>query len=225
MPRPDTAHTDRSAARASRPAARASRRRLAGPITALAAALLGLALLASAAACGGSESAPTDSAGAVSPAASGAPVAGVTETATFAAGCFWGVEEHFAALPGVVDVVVGYTGGTSEDPTYEQVCAHTTGHAEAARVEFDPDVITYEELVESFFAMHDPTTLDRQGPDVGDQYRSAVFFHTPRQEATARAVLRRLEEAGVYDDPIVTEITPAGPFWRAEDYHQDYFAR
>jgi len=190
---------------------------------ALALALLGVALAGLAAACGGAGA--VESSGAVSPAPSREPVAGRTEIATFAAGCFWGAEAHFTDLPGVVDAVSGYTGGATAEPTYEQVCSGETGHAEAVRVEYDPDVITYEELVESFFGMHDPTTPDRQGPDVGTQYRSAVFFHTPRQEATARAVTERLEQAGAFDDPIVTEIAAAGPFWRAEDYHQDYFVR
>lgn len=200
--------------------------------------LLGVALLGLAAACGGSGAAEPGEEGQVaesaacavpsasaSTAASLAPVAGRTEIATFAAGCFWGVEAHFAALPGVVDVVVGYTGGTTADPTYEEVCSDDTGHAEAVRVQYDPDVITYEELLEDFFDMHDPTTLDRQGPDMGPQYRSAVFFHTPGQEATARAVMGRVESARVYAAPIVTQIAPAGPFWRAEEYHQDYFER
>ncbi|MEE4275206.1 MAG: peptide-methionine (S)-S-oxide reductase MsrA [Thermoleophilia bacterium] len=143
--------------------------------------------------------------------------------ATFAAGCFWGVEAQFAAIPGVVDAVVGYTGGTTTEPTYEQVCSDTTGHAEAVRLQYDPEVVSYEQLVEAFFALHDPTTEDRQGPDVGSQYRSAIFFHTPQQEATARAVAARLAASGAYDDPIVTEIVPAGAFWRAEEYHQDYY--
>jgi peptide-methionine (S)-S-oxide reductase len=146
-------------------------------------------------------------------------------TATFAAGCFWGVETRFRGIPGVTDTEVGYTGGTTPDPTYEQVCSHRTGHAEAVRIEFDPDVVSYEGLVEAFFAMHDPTTLDRQGPDVGSQYRSAVFAHSPEQEATAGEVKERLERQGVYKRPIVTEIVPAGPFYRAEEYHQRYFER
>ncbi|HEY5170035.1 MAG TPA: peptide-methionine (S)-S-oxide reductase MsrA, partial [Thermoleophilia bacterium] len=108
-------------------------------------------------------------------------------TATFAAGCFWGVEQRFAALPGVNSTEVGYTGGTTSTPTYQQVCAHTTGHAEAVRLEYDPDTISYEELLAAFFGMHDPTQLNRQGPDVGDQYRSAVFFHAPEQEKSAQA--------------------------------------
>jgi|GEM_PF-1012186 len=150
-------------------------------------------------------------------------IAGRTEIATFAAGCFWGVEANFEAVPGVVGAVSGYTGGTTSDPTYEDVLTRTTGHAEAVRVEYDPDVVSYRRLVETFFAMHDPTTKDRQGPDVGDNYRSAIFFHTPEQERIATTVRDRLERAGAFDDPIVTEIEPAGPFWRAEDYHQDYY--
>jgi methionine-S-sulfoxide reductase len=146
-------------------------------------------------------------------------------TATFAAGCFWGVEARFAALSGVTSTEVGYTGGTAADPTYEQVCRHHTGHAEAVRLEYDPAVVTYEELLDAFFAMHDPTTKDRQGPDRGSQYRSAVFASTPEQEAAAREAVRRLTEESKYRRPIVTEIVPAGPWWRAEEYHQKYFAK
>jgi peptide-methionine (S)-S-oxide reductase len=194
------------------------------------AALLSLLVLLAVAGCGSGQASTaatcatqaTELTGSAATAAAG-ELTGRTEIATFAAGCFWGVEAHFATVPGVVDVVVGYTGGSTADPTYEEVCSHTTGHAEAVRVQFDPDVVSYEGLVESFFAMHDPTTEDRQGPDVGSQYRSAIFFHTPRQEAIATDVLERLERAGAYDDPIATEITPSGPFYRAEDYHQDYF--
>jgi len=148
-----------------------------------------------------------------------------TAVATFAAGCFWGVEARFAAIAGVIDAESGYTGGTTEGPTYEEVCSDATGHAEAVRLRYDPDVVSYEQLVEAFFAMHDPTTEDRQGPDVGSQYRSAIFFHSPRQEAVARAVTDRLGRSGTYGQPIVTELVPAGPFWRAEDYHQDYYGR
>ncbi len=146
-------------------------------------------------------------------------------TATFAAGCFWGVEAGFRALPGVIDTEVGYTGGHKDDPTYRQVCGHRTGHAEAVRVEYDPEKITYEQLVEAFFAMHDPTQLNRQGLDLGPQYRSAIFYHTPEQERTARAVRDRLEAAGTFRRPIVTEIVPAGPWWPAEEYHQRYLER
>ena len=146
-------------------------------------------------------------------------------TATFAAGCFWGVEQRFAALPGVTSTEVGYTGGTTSTPTYKQVCSHTTGHAEAVRLEYDPDTISYEELLAAFFGMHDPTQWNRQGPDVGDQYRSAVFFHTPEQEKSARAAVRQLTESGVFKRPIVTQIVAAPEWWRAEEYHQKYFEK
>ena len=146
-------------------------------------------------------------------------------TATFAAGCFWGVEQRFAGLPGVTSTEVGYTGGTTPHPTYEQVCSHTTGHAEAVRLEYDPERISYEELLAAFFGMHDPTQLNRQGPDVGDQYRSAVFFHTPEQENAARASVEQLTESGVFKRPIVTQIVAAPEWWRAEEYHQKYFAK
>ncbi len=146
-------------------------------------------------------------------------------TATFAAGCFWGVEARFAALPGVRSTEVGYTGGTTPDPTYRQVCAHRTGHAEAVRVEYEPSKISYETLLAAFFEMHDPTQLDRQGPDVGDQYRSAVFFHTPEQEQAAREAVLRLDQSGRYRRPVVTQIVPAAEWWRAEEYHQKYFEK
>ncbi|MGD0998176.1 MAG: peptide-methionine (S)-S-oxide reductase MsrA [Thermoleophilia bacterium] len=146
----------------------------------------------------------------------------MTQTATFAAGCFWGVEERFRKLPGVEDAEVGYTGGRTPDPSYEAVCTGTTGHAEAVRVTFDPQVIPYEQLVTAFFALHDPTTRDRQGPDVGRQYRSAIFAESPEQEQTARAVLERLQAQRDDHRQIVTEIAPATDFFRAEDYHQRY---
>jgi len=146
-------------------------------------------------------------------------------TATFAAGCFWGVEQRFGGLPGVTSTEVGYTGGTKPNPSYEQVCSHTTGHAEAVRLDYDPGRISYEELLAAFFGMHDPTQLDRQGPDVGDQYRSAVFFHTPEQERSARAAVDQLSESGVFKRPIVTQIVDASEWWPAEDYHQKYFAK
>lgn len=133
--------------------------------------------------------------------------------ATFAAGCFWGVEAAFRRLPGVTDVVVGYTGGTVENPTYEMVCTGKTGHAEAVRVTYDPSKVSYEELLSFFFSIHDPTTKNRQGPDVGSQYRSAIFYHTPEQEKAARAFIK---------GKIVTEVVPAGPFYKAEEYHQRY---
>ena len=146
-------------------------------------------------------------------------------TATFAAGCFWGVEQRFAALPGVTSTEVGYTGGTTAHPTYEQVCSHTTGHAEAVRLEYDSDKTSYEELLAAFFGMHDPTQWNRQGPDVGDQYRSAVFFHTPEQEKSAQAAVEQLTESGVFKRPIVTQIVAAPEWWRAEEYHQKYFEK
>ena len=142
--------------------------------------------------------------------------------ATFAAGCFWGVEAAFRRVPGVVDAAVGYTGGTLPNPTYRDVCSDRTGHAEAVEVVFDPARVTYEQLLDAFWAMHDPTTLNRQGPDHGSQYRSAIFFHGPEQEVAARASKERLGRSGRFPRPIVTEITPAGTFWRAEEYHQRY---
>jgi len=146
----------------------------------------------------------------------------MTETATFAAGCFWGVEERFRKLPGVLDAEVGYTGGWTPDPTYHDVCTDKTGHAEAVRVRFDPEIVSYEQLVAAFFAMHDPTTRNRQGPDVGTQYRSVIFAESPEQERTARAVVDRLQAVRDGKRPIVTEIVPASTFWRAEEYHQQY---
>lgn len=142
--------------------------------------------------------------------------------ATFAAGCFWGVEEAFRQTPGVLETTVGYTGGHTDNPTYEQVCSDQTGHAEAVEIEFDPARVTYSHLLEKFWKLHDPTTRNRQGPDVGSQYRSAVFHHDDDQREQAEAVKRRLDEAGIFGRPIVTEITPASTFWRAEDYHQQY---
>ena len=145
--------------------------------------------------------------------------------ATFGAGCFWGVEAAFRELPGVTDAVVGYMGGHVHHPTYRQVCTDTTGHAEVCQVTFDPARIGYEKLVEFFYRIHDPTTLNRQGPDVGTQYRSVIFYHDAEQEKAARAVTRRVAEAGTFRAPIVTAIEPAGQFWRAEEYHQQYFAK
>lgn len=146
-------------------------------------------------------------------------------TATFAAGCFWGVEHRFAALPGVTSTEVGYTGGTTENPSYEDVCSHTTGHAEAVRVEYDTETISYRELLAAFFGMHDPTQWNRQGPDVGNQYRSAVFFHDEQQEKAARAAIDELTESRAYKRPIVTQVTAAQTWWRAEEYHQKYFEK
>lgn len=145
--------------------------------------------------------------------------------ATFAAGCFWGVEETFRNLPGVTATAVGYTGGSTQNPTYEDVCSSRTGHAEAVEVDFDASQISYEALLEAFWDAHDPTTLNRQGPDFGTQYRSAIFYHTPEQQVAALASKNRLDGSGKYRDSIVTEIEPAGRFWRAEDYHQQYFAK
>jgi peptide-methionine (S)-S-oxide reductase len=143
--------------------------------------------------------------------------------ATFAAGCFWGVEDFFLSVPGVVDVVSGYTGGARRAPTYEQVCSGATGHAEAVLVTYDPDVVTYDHLLEEFWRHHDPTTPNRQGPDVGTQYRSAVFVHDAEQERAARESLARHQER--FGRPIVTEVAAATTFWPAEAYHQRYVER
>jgi peptide-methionine (S)-S-oxide reductase len=144
------------------------------------------------------------------------------EKATFAAGCFWGVESDFRAITGVVDAACGYTGGKTANPTYEQVCTGGTGHAEAVEVTFDPAIVSFGSLVEAFWGLHDPTQRNRQGPDVGSQYRSAIFFHTPEQETVARTSLARLAASGRLPRPIATEITPAATFYRAEEYHQRY---
>lgn len=145
--------------------------------------------------------------------------------ATFAAGCFWGVEAVFRAVDGVIDTAVGYTGGDFDNPTYEDVCSDKTGHAEAVLVTFDPDRVSYEQLLDVFWECHDPTTENRQGPDVGTQYRSAIFYHDDAQRAAAAASKDRLEQSGVYHRPIVTEIAPAATFHRAEEYHQRYFQK
>jgi peptide methionine sulfoxide reductase msrA/msrB len=145
--------------------------------------------------------------------------------ATFAAGCFWGVEVAFRKVDGVVNVEVGYTGGHTVHPTYRDVCTGTTGHAEAVLVTYDPSKVSYAELLDVFWSSHDPTTLNRQGPDIGSQYRSAIFFHNAEQERAARASLKEVEESGVFKNRIVTQIVPAGVFYAAEDYHQQYFAR
>lgn len=148
-----------------------------------------------------------------------------SEKATFAAGCFWHVEEEFRKAKGVVSTRVGYTGGTKESPTYLEVCSHGTGHAEAVEVTFDPGQVGYDQLLDLFWTNHDPTSKDRQGPDVGPQYRSAIFFHTPQQEAAARASLARREASGAYSRPIATRIELAARFWRAEEYHQQYLEK
>jgi peptide-methionine (S)-S-oxide reductase len=147
------------------------------------------------------------------------------EKATFAAGCFWGVEEAFRQLPGVLETAVGFMGGTTESPSYREVCGGLTRHAEVVHLEYDPSRISYDELLETFWSNHDPTTLNRQGPDVGDQYRSAIFYHTPDQQAAARASKERLDAAGRFRRPIVTAIEPALTFWRAEEYHQRYLEK
>lgn len=148
-----------------------------------------------------------------------------TEQATFAAGCFWGVESVFQQVKGVANTTAGYTGGTTKNPTYEQVCSHTTGHAEAVLVEFDPSQVSYDDLLRIFWGSHDPTTKDRQGPDRGSQYRSAIFYHTPEQRQQAEALKQQLEQRHRFKAPIVTEIVPAGEFYPAEEYHQDYFKK
>lgn len=146
------------------------------------------------------------------------------ETATLAAGCFWCVEAVFDDLKGVKDVVSGYAGGHTENPTYREVCDGTTGHAEVAEIRFDPAVISFKEILQVFFAVHDPTTMNRQGNDVGTQYRSAIFYHDEEQKRIAEEVIKEVTAEGVYDDPIVTEVVPLEKFWPAEDYHQEYFA-
>ena len=148
-----------------------------------------------------------------------------TETATLAGGCFWCLEAVFERLKGVRQVVSGYTGGRHPNPSYEAVCTGATGHAEAVQITFDPEEISYRELLELFFAFHDPTTLNRQGADVGTQYRSAVFYHTPEQLAQAERVIAELTAEAVFDDPIVTEVKPLEAFYPAEEYHRDYYRR
>jgi peptide-methionine (S)-S-oxide reductase len=148
------------------------------------------------------------------------------EKATFGAGCFWGVEAAFAALPGVLTTAVGYEGGTLDNPTYKDVCTGKTGHAEVVELSFDAKQVSYDQLLEAFFALHDPTTLNRQGPDWGTQYRSVVFCHSPRQEAQALAKVEQLTAEGHYKPKkIVTKVEKAGTFWRAEDYHQNYIEK
>jgi peptide-methionine (S)-S-oxide reductase len=147
----------------------------------------------------------------------------MTEKATFGGGCFWGVEVAFRNVPGVVDTAVGYMGGTVANPSYEDVCTDRTGHAEVVQVEFDPAELTYEELLDTFWEVHDPTQRNRQGPDIGSQYRSVIFFHSPEQEEQAAEAKARVQ-AG-FDRPVVTELVPASEFWRAEDYHQQYLVK
>jgi peptide-methionine (S)-S-oxide reductase len=146
-------------------------------------------------------------------------------TATFGAGCFWGVEEVFRKTPGVTETAVGYMGGQLENPSYRAVCTDRTGHAEVVQVQFDPSQVDYERLLEIFWEVHDPTTLNRQGPDVGTQYRSAVFYHDDAQREAAAGAKARLEASGRFRRPVVTEISPATTFWRAEEYHQKYIQK
>ncbi len=147
------------------------------------------------------------------------------QKATLGAGCFWGVEAAFRKVKGVVSTAVGYMGGTLENPTYEDVCTDRTGHAEVVEVLYDPSVVSYDDLLEVFWKIHDPTTSNRQGPDYGTQYRSVIFYHTPEQEAAARASKDRLQRSGRYKRDIVTQIEPAAQFYRAEEYHQQYFEK
>lgn len=148
-----------------------------------------------------------------------------TQTATLAGGCFWCLEAVFDNLQGVTDVVSGYAGGTKVNPTYRQVCTGETGHAEVVQIKFEPSIISYRELLEVFFSIHDPTTLNRQGADVGTQYRSAIFYHSPEQKKTAEETIAALTEEKVWAEPIVTEVVPLDVFYPAEDYHQEYFAK
>ena len=147
------------------------------------------------------------------------------ELATFAAGCFWGVQAKFDQVPGVIATTVGYTGGHTKNPTYKEVCSDTTGHAEAVLVEFNPDEVTFGQLLDAFWNMHDPTTPNRQGPDIGSQYRSAIFYHSEAQREAAIESERKLDESGRYKRPTVTEIAAATEFWPAEDFHQKYYAK
>ncbi|MFL5241696.1 MAG: peptide-methionine (S)-S-oxide reductase MsrA [Gemmataceae bacterium] len=147
------------------------------------------------------------------------------EKATFGAGCFWGVEATFRKVKGVTSTAVGYMGGALAKPTYKDVCTDKTGHAEVVQVEYDPTKVSYEQLLDIFWENHDPTTLNRQGPDYGTQYRSVVFYHTPEQQAAAQASKDKLQSSGRYKRPLVTEIAPAVTFWKAEDYHQQYLEK
>jgi peptide-methionine (S)-S-oxide reductase len=149
----------------------------------------------------------------------------VSELATFGMGCFWGVEATFRAVKGVVDAAVGYEGGDFPNPTYRDVCTDTTGHAEVVQVEYDPAQVSFDELLNVFWQNHDPTTLNRQGPDWGKQYRSVIFYHTPEQESVARASLEKMQNSGMFKRPIVTQIVPAAEFYRAEEYHQRYLEK
>ncbi len=147
------------------------------------------------------------------------------EKATFGAGCFWGVEARFGQIPGVVETAAGYEGGAVQNPTYKDVCTDRTGHAEVVELTFDPARVCYTDLLEEFFALHDPTQLNRQGPDWGNQYRSAIFFHSPEQEAAAKTFVDRLAAEKRFSKPIVTQLVPAQTFWKAEEYHQKYLEK
>ncbi len=149
----------------------------------------------------------------------------MTEKATFGAGCFWGVEATFRQIPGVTATAVGYMGGSLKNPTYKDVCTDRTGHAEVVEVEFDPAEVPYETLLRVFWENHDPTQLNRQGPDYGTQYRTVIFYHSPEQQAAATASKEERQRSGAYKRPIVTKIVPAAEFWRAEDYHQQYLEK
>lgn len=145
--------------------------------------------------------------------------------ATFAAGCFWGVEHNFRRIPGVMATAVGFMGGTVDNPSYKDVCYNNTRHAEVVHLRYDPEQVSYEQLVRIFFILHDPTTLNRQGPDVGDQYRSAIFYQNPQQQQIAQRIKEELDQSGTFSRPIVTEITKATSFWKAEEYHQQYITK
>ncbi|MBZ5516163.1 MAG: peptide-methionine (S)-S-oxide reductase MsrA [Acidobacteriia bacterium] len=149
----------------------------------------------------------------------------MTEKTAFGGGCFWGVEVAFRQIPGVVSTQVGYMGGNLKNPTYENVCTDKTGHAEVVEVTFDPEKVSYNDLLKVFWTCHDPTQLNRQGPDVGTQYRSVIFYHSPEQRAAAQASKQALERSGAFKHPVVTEIVPATGFWRAEEYHQQYLEK
>ena len=147
------------------------------------------------------------------------------EKATFGAGCFWGVEARFQQVPGVIETAVGYEGGSLENPTYKDVCTDRTGHAEVVELTFDPQKVSYKALLDLFFELHDPTQVNRQGPDWGTQYRTVIFFHSPEQEATAKGAIAGLDASHQYAKPIATQVVPAGTFWRAEEYHQKYLEK
>jgi peptide-methionine (S)-S-oxide reductase len=146
-------------------------------------------------------------------------------TATFGAGCFWGIEATFRRIEGVIDTAVGYAGGHTDNPTYAEICSHGSGHAEVVQIEYDPARVSYEEILDTFWNSHDPTQLNRQGPDIGDQYRSVIFFHTSEQEAAANTSKENLDASGTFGRPIATVVEAAPTFWRAEDYHQRYLEK